>query len=144
MAKNTIVVVALALATTGCADVSHRADTGESPSASIPDFSGLAGRWQGVVSETAGSKVSGSLPVDLTIAPDGTWRGTIARAPASGEARLHGRRLILDGAAATPGGGSRPVHLDMTGDNTRRWGETVAIFSGREDRATVALNRVQA
>jgi heat shock protein HslJ len=143
MAKNAI-VIALALAMAGCAGISRPADLAESASASIRDMSELAGRWQGVVSETAGSLVSGSSPVDLTIAPDGTWRGTIARAPASGEARLRGRRLILDGTAATPNGPSRPVHLDLTGDSTRRWGETVATFSGHEDRATVALDRVQA
>ena len=96
------------------------------------------------MSETAGSLVSGSSPVDLTIAPDGTWRGTIARAPASGEARLRGRRLILDGTVAPPNALARPVHFDLTGDSTRRWGETVATFKGREDRASVARSRVQA
>jgi hypothetical protein len=143
MATKTIVLVALALAASGCAGMSHRASTAESPSASIADMSGVAGHWQGVVSETAGSLVSGSSPIDLTIAPDGAWKGSIAKAPASGQARLHGGWLVLDGTSVAPGGPARPVHLTLTGDDTRRWGETVASFSGRDDRATVALRRVQ-
>lgn len=143
MARNALVLVALVLAAGGCAGMARSARTSEAPSASIADVSGLAGHWQGTVSETAGSLVSGSAPIDLTIASDGTWRGTIAKAPASGHARLSRGCLRLDGTAAAPGGPARPVYLDLTGDNTRRWGETVATFSGRDDRATVALRRLE-
>jgi len=145
MSTKALAVVALALvcAANGCARVSDRAATLDSPSAAIPDLSAVAGHWQGVVSETAGSKVSGSSPIDVTIAPDGTWRGTIAKAPATGRARVRGDRLVLEGAAAPPDGPARPVYLDLTGDDTRRWGETVANFGGRDDRATVALKRAE-
>jgi hypothetical protein len=145
MSRKTLAVVALALvcAATGCARVSDRAATLDAPSASIPDVSSVAGHWQGVVSETAGSLVTGSSPIDLTIAPDGTWRGTIAKAPATGRARLRGDRLVLEGTAAGPDGPARPVYLDLTGNDTRRWGETVATFGGRDDRATVALRRAE-
>jgi len=137
------VVLALACAASGCARVSDRAETLNAPSASIPDLSPVAGHWQGVVSETAGSLVSGSSPIDVTIAPDGTWRGTIAKAPATGRARVRGDRLVLEGTVAAPDGPAHPVYLDLRGDDTRRWGETVATFGGRDDRATVALRRAE-
>lgn len=145
MSTTAIAVVALALAcaASGCARISHGSTTAESPSASIPDVSQVAGHWQGVASETAGSLVSGSSPIDVTIAPDGTWKGSIAKAPASGQARMRGGRLVLEGTAAAPNEPVRPVYLDLAGDGTRRWGETVATFSGRDDRATVALRKVQ-
>jgi hypothetical protein len=143
MARHAIVLMALALAAGGCAGMSRTTAATDAPSASIADVSGLAGHWQGVLYETAGSLVSGSSPIELTIAPDGTWRGTIARTPASGQARLRRGRLVLDGTAVAPGGPARPVHLDLAGDRTRRWGETVATFGGRDDRATVALRRLE-
>jgi hypothetical protein len=143
MARNAIVLVALVLAAGGCAGMARSSSTADAPSASIADASGLAGHWQGTVSETAGSLVSSSAPIDLTIAPDGTWRGSIAKAPASGQARLRGGRLLLEGTAAEPDGPARPVYFDLAGDRTRRWGEAVATFSGRDDRATVALRRVE-
>jgi hypothetical protein len=141
MARSLIVVLALVLAAGGCAGTLHT--SGDYPSAAIADVSGLAGHWQGTLYETAGSLVSGSVPIELTIEPDGTWRGTIAKVPASGQAHLRGRRLVLDGTAADPSGPARPVYLDLAGDGTRRWGETVATFGGRDDRASVALKRVE-
>ena len=143
MAKSTIVVVALALAASGCAGMSRSARTVDSPSASIPDTSGLAGRWTGSISETAGSLVSGWTPLDVTIDPDGSWRGTFGNAPATGRVRPHGSRVVLEGTAASPDGPARPVYLDLKHRGTDLWGETVATFSGREYRAAVALERVQ-
>ena len=98
----------------------------------------------GTIDETAGSLVSGSAPIELTIEPDGTWRGTIAKAPASGQAHLRKGRLVLEGTATAIDGPARPVYLDLKGDESRRWGETVATFSGRDDRASVALRRAEA
>ena len=142
MARSLIVVLALALAAGGCAGMSHT--SGDYPSAAIADVSALAGHWQGTLYETAGALVSGSAPIELTIAPDGTWRGTIAKVPASGQARLRKGRLVLEGTAPAADGPARPVYLDLKGDESRRWGETVATFSGRDDRASVALRRAEA
>jgi hypothetical protein len=142
MARRLIITLALALAAGGCAGMSHTA--GDQPSAAIPDVSRLAGHWQGTVYETAGSLVTSSSPIDLTIAPDGTWHGTIAKAPASGRAHLRKGRLLLEGTAAEPDGPVRPVHFDLTGDGSRRWGETMATFGGRDGRASVALKRAEA
>ena len=143
MARNALVLVALVLAAAGCAGMARSARTTDAPSASIAEVSGLAGHWQGTVSETAGSLVSGAAPIDLTISPDGTWRGTIAKVPASGQAHLYRGRLRLDGTAAAADGPARPVYLDLVGDGTRRWAETVATFGGRDGRATVALRRIE-
>ena len=143
MAKNAILVVALGLAASGCAGMSRSAATLDSPSASIPDTSRLAGRWTGSIYETGGSLVSGSTPLDVTIAPDGTWRGTLGKAPAAGHVRPRGNRVVLRGTAAGPDGPARPVYLDLKHNGTDLWGETVATFSGRDDRAAVALERVQ-
>ena len=142
MAKNAIALLALVLAAGGCAGMSRSA-TVDQPSASIPDTSVLAGRWTGSIYETAGSLVSGSTPLDVTIAPDGTWRGTIGKAAAAGRVQSHGRRVVLEGTAGAPDGPARPVYLDLKSRGDDLWGQTVATFSGRDDRAAVALERVQ-
>lgn len=143
MAKNAIVCAALALVVGGCAGMSRSAGTADSPSASVADLSSIAGRWQGTIYETGGSLVSGSTPLDLTIAPDGTWRGTLGKSVAEGRARRRGSRVVLQGTAAAPEGPARPVYLDLRSNGADLWGQTVATFSGRDDRASVALERVQ-
>jgi hypothetical protein len=143
MVRNAILVTALGLAAAGCAHAFAGPPLTGEPSASIADTSGLTGHWQGTMYETAGSLVSGSSPVDLTIAPDGTWRGTIARAPATGTAERRGNRVVLNGTAAAPGGPARPVYLDLRTRGNDMWGETVATFGGRDGRASVSLDRVQ-
>jgi hypothetical protein len=143
MAKNAIVCVALALAVGGCAGMSRSARTADSPSASVADVSSIAGHWQGSIYETGGSLVSGSTPVDLTIAPDGTWRGTLGKSVAEGRARLRGSRVVLQGTAAAPDGPARPVYLDLRNNGQDLWGQTVATFSGHQDRGAVALGRTQ-
>ena len=143
MAKNAIVLVARVLAAGGCAGMSRSAAAVDQPSASIPDTSGLTGHWTGSIYETAGSLVSGSTPLDVTIAPDGTWRGTLGKAAAAGRVRSHGRHVVLEGTAAAPDGPARAVYLDLKSRGHDLWGQTVATFSGRDDRAAVALERVQ-
>ena len=142
MVRNAILVAALGLAAAGCAHAFAGSNVAGEPSASIADTSRLTGHWQGTMYETAGSLVSGSSRVDLTIAPDGTWRGTIAKAPATGTVHVRGNRVLLNGTTAAPGGPARPVYLDLKTRNNDMWGETVATFEGRDDRAAVSLDRV--
>ena len=143
MVRNAIIAVALGLAAAGCAHAAAGSRVAAEPSASIADTSGLAGHWQGTVYETAGSLVTGSSPLDVTIAPDGTWRGSIGKAPASGQVRMRGSRVVLAGTASPSDGAAHPVYLDLRSSGARMWGETVATFSGRDDRASVALTRTQ-
>jgi hypothetical protein len=84
----------------------------------------------------------GSGGMDLTIAPDGTWAGTIGPNQASGVARRPGTRLLLTGTLRRAGGHEDPVYMDLVGDDTRRWGETHAFFGDRETIAGASLRRV--
>ena len=85
----------------------------------------------------------GSAAIDLTIAPDGTWTGTIGPDQASGVARWHGKRLLLTGTLQRAGGRyEEPVYLDLVGDDTRRWSETHAFFGERESPASASLRKV--
>jgi len=143
MVKNAIVCVALTLIVGGCAGMSRPAGTADSPSASVADLSSIAGRWQGSIDETAGSLVSGSTPVDLTITPDGAWRGTFGKSVAEGRAQLRGNRVLLQGTATEPNGPARPVYLNLRNNRAGLRGETVATFGGRDDRAAVSLDRTE-
>jgi hypothetical protein len=142
MVRISIIVLALATVLAGCGGrTSAPIDETASPSAAIPDrLAPLSGHWQGRIDETAGWFHQGSLPVDLTIIPDGTWTGTIGKARASGTAEVRGRHLILRGTARSAQD-EDAVYLRLTGDDARRWGETVADFGGRPERASVSLKR---
>jgi hypothetical protein len=83
----------------------------------------------------------GTLPVDMTLRPDGTWSGTIGNAEARGTASMRGRRLVLGGTARSSTGHVDPLHLALTGDESRRWGATLGRFAGREERASVSLEK---
>jgi hypothetical protein len=82
------------------------------------------------------------VPLDVTLNADGTWTGTIGGAKASGTAQLKGRALVLTGTARSGTGHEDPVYLSLTGDGTRRWGETLARFGDRAERASVSLRKV--
>jgi hypothetical protein len=141
--RRVLVGVIIAVGLVGCATHARRANLEDdrTPAAAVGDEVGaMAGRWQGAVTETGAFYYQGTLPVDLTIAPDWTWTGTIGTAPAAGTATMRGSRLVLEGAADTVLG-EDPVHFDLTGDDTRRWGQTLARFGGREARASVSLER---
>jgi hypothetical protein len=142
MVRVSIVVLALATLLAGCGGLpGARADGAASPSAAIPDrLEPLRGHWRGTIDETAGWFYQGSTPVDLTLAPDGTWTGTIGKARAVGTAEVRGRHLILRGTARSAQD-EDAVYLRLTGDDTRRWGETVADFGGRLERASVSLKK---
>jgi hypothetical protein len=101
----------------------------------------LVGRWQGTLAETGAFYYQGTLPVDVTIRPDGTWSGTIGNAEATGTASMQGRRLVLSGTARSSTGHEAPVYLALTGDESRRWGATLGRFAGREERASVSLEK---
>jgi hypothetical protein len=140
MVRISIAALVLAWLLSGCGGL-HGARLDDAPSAAIPDrLERLSGHWQGRIDETAGWFHQGSLPIDVTIAPDGTWTGTIGKARAAGTVELKGRHLILEGTARSERAVT-PVYLRLTGDAGRRWGETVAVFDGREERASVALKK---
>jgi hypothetical protein len=142
MVRISIIVLGFATLLAGCGGlVGARADGAAWPSAAIPDrLEPLSGHWQGTIDETAGWFHQGSMAVDLTIARDGTWTGTIGKTPAAGTAEVRGRHLILRGTARSAQE-EDAVYLRLTGDDARRWGETVADFGGRPERASVALKK---
>jgi len=143
MARNAIIIAALALAAAGC---SHApAGTGAvEPSASVREAApGLAGHWQGTVWETGAHLVQGRTPLDLTIKDDGTWTGKIGKGEGSGTARLDRRgNLVLSGVAKTADSVPTAVTYTLRGDGTRRWGEIVGDFSGRPEHGSVSLRKV--
>ena len=40
------------------------------------------------------------------------------------------------------GGHADPVYLILSGDDARRWGETLGRFGGRQERASVGLKKL--
>jgi hypothetical protein len=148
MARIALVMLALvtvALVVAGCAGV-QRLIAGDdvTPAASVgAGMETLAGHWQGSIWETGAHLYQGSTELDVRIADDGRWSGTVGKARAEGTARLTERgRLVLSGTAHEAGGHAAPVYLSLTGDESRRWGGTAAVFAGREANAQVSLQRV--
>jgi hypothetical protein len=140
-----VITAITAISLVGCAGLRARtAGSDTAPAASIPaePITALAGHWQGVVSETAGWYYQGSKPVDIVLNGDGTWTGTIGKARASGMARMNGRRLVLSGTTWSPLGQPEAFHLSLTGDDSRRWAQTLTLFDEREAPASVSLHRV--
>jgi hypothetical protein len=143
MSRNAIIIVVLAtLAASGCAHA-RTATSSVEPSAAVSDeMANLAGHWQGAVWEIGSSLVNGQAPLDLQLGPDGTWRGTVGKAQASGTARLHNGRLILSGTQQRPDRVRETVNYSLAGDATRRWGANSTTFSGRATHAQVSLQKV--
>jgi len=141
MSRNPMLAVLLAIVLAGCAHASARsAGVQPEPSASIAESS-LAGHWQGTAWETGAHLIQGAAPIDLRLAQDGTWRGTIGKASAAGTARMRKGRLELTGTARLPDGRHDPVSYVLGGDSTRRWGEAVASFYGRPTHAEISLQK---
>jgi hypothetical protein len=135
---------ALAASLAGCAGhvAGARADaTSASPRSEVPP---VTGRWHGSLWESHTSPIlkQGSSTMDVTVAPDGTWTGTIGPDQARGVARRHGNRVLLSGTIRRAGGREEPVYFDLVGDDTRRWTETHAFFGDRESPASASLRRV--
>jgi len=141
MARDAIIIVALALAAAGCSHATAATRAAVEPSASVSEsMHGLAGHWQGTVWETGGSFHQGNTPLDLQIKDDGTWRGKVGKGDASGTARLDRRgNLVLSGLA----GGHEPVSYTLHGDSARRWGAIVGDFQGRQEHASVSLKKTE-
>jgi len=141
MSRNSMLAVLLAIVLAGCAHASARsAGVQPEPSASIAESS-LAGHWQGTAWETGAHLIQGAAPIDLRLAQDGTWRGTIGKASAAGTARMRKGRLELTGTARLPDGRHDPVSYVLGGASTRRWGEAVASFYGRPTHAEISLQK---
>lgn len=145
MARIPLGLAAAVLAVTlmGCAGPMMRPEGDvASPSTTAGEpLRSLAGRWRGSLSETAGWYLQGHTALDLTLNPDGTWSGTIGDAPAQGRAEMKRGDLILSGSAYSRGTVD-PVYLRLRGDAHRRWGETLGRFGGRQERASVLIERV--
>ena len=145
MTRKVIVIGAavFAIAVGGCASVRG---TYDAPAASISSAApSLAGHWQGIIWETGASLFQGRTPLDLQISEDGTWRGTVGKADASGTAWLdrHGW-LVLSGSAGPSDGHQDVVYYQLAGDSVRRWGEISASFAGWVDHASVSLHKIEA
>ena len=146
MVRIPLLVTSAALATSlaGCAGYVPGPETealSASPTSEVPS---VAGHWQGSLWESHAPPIykQGSAAIDLTIAPDGTWKGTIGPDPGSGVARRHGQRLLLTGTIRRAGGHEEPVYLDLVGDDSGRWSETHAFFGDRETPASASLHKV--
>ena len=139
MERRAIALGLAALAVAGCASLRSPSPDHDAPAAAVPDLSNLAGRWRGGLYETAGSLTTGSIPLDITLGPDGAWQGTVGRAPAAGRAWLDKGRLVLSGTVTGSGGRPEALHYTLSGDDQERWGQTVAPFSS--GRASVSLER---
>ena len=133
----------LAASLTGCAGhlaATHAEAVSASPSSEVP----LTGHWRGSVWESNNPPIvkQGAANIDIAIAPDGTWQGTIGTGQASGIVRQHGSRVVLIGSVRDASGHAERVYFDLAGNNARRWSETPFTFSGRESPATVSLHKV--
>ena len=138
-----MVSTALAASLAGCAGSMNDGQM-DATSASVPSEPVLAGHWQGSLWESHTPPIykQGSAAMDLTIAPDGTWTGTIGPDQGSGIARWHGKRLLLTGTLRRAGGHEELVYLDLTGNDTQRWSETRAFFGDRESPASASLKKI--
>jgi hypothetical protein len=137
---KTVSVILLAGILTACAGPLRLSD-GEGSAAPWESLQASAGHWQGGIAETGGWYRQGLTPLDLTIGPDGTWRGKVGQAAASGTARVQGRQLIISGTGRSATGDEDAVYLRLTGDDAARWGATTADFPGGTTHAIVALQR---
>ena len=148
MVRMPLLMVSTALAAASLAGCAGHpvAGSSDAPAASVPsEGPALAGHWRGSLWENHAPPIykQGSAAIDLTIAPDGTWTGTIGPDQAFGTARGHGKRLMLTGMLKRDGGRyEEPVYLDLVGDGTRRWAETHAFFGERESPASASLRKV--
>jgi hypothetical protein len=140
MVRNAIIAAVLGLAAAGCAHATSAGTTAIEPSAAVGDpMRSVAGHWTGTVWETGGSFYQGHTPLDVQINDNGTWRGTVGKSPASGTATFDRRgRLVLSGTA-----GQDPVRYSLRGNSMERWGEVVGSFQGRQEHASVTLERMQ-
>ena len=142
MRRHALVMVALAVALTGCATTSI--EPSASPSEAVRSF---AGHWQGTIWETASVFYQGQTPLDIQVSDNGTWTGTIGAASASGTATMRGPWLVLSGTATGPDHHQAPVFYELTGDASRRWGEVTSTFAGRDgggrdEHSTVSLRKM--
>ena len=143
MARNAILAVAVMLAVAGPAQAAaRRAALDAQPGAPVPALASLAGHWHGEAWETGAHLIQGRAPIDIHLADDGTWSGTIGKGSASGTARLRNGRLLLSGISRMADGRHDVVSYSLKGDSTRRWGEPVATFSGRPTHAEVSLRKL--
>jgi hypothetical protein len=117
----------------GCAagpGMSRVAEDTEGLAAPAPE---MVGTWRGMAMATAGDLTQTTVPIELTIRPDGTWAWSKRGAEqASGRAFVRGDRVVLqeDKSTNTP----RTVQLQRRGDML--WGVTPEFVPG-------AMNSVQ-
>jgi hypothetical protein len=140
MARIAFVIVGsvLLMVAGGCARTSHLTER-DFPAASPGP--GVAGHWRGTLTETGGWYFTGTAPLDLRIAEDGSWSGTIGKDHASGRVRGQGKDVVLEGTAVGRDGHQQAVYYKLRGDNTR-WGSTLASFPSRDSvHAEVRLTK---
>ncbi|HXH81467.1 MAG TPA: hypothetical protein VNN07_00910 [Candidatus Tectomicrobia bacterium] len=106
----TLAIGAVTLA--GCGAATRTAGSDEVMPAALVEQQDVAGRWTGTITETGAGFVQGQLPLDIRIAEDGTWSGTIGAAQASGVVRGAGDDIVLEGTTQpTPTAGSERPRL---------------------------------
>ncbi|HXH84670.1 MAG TPA: hypothetical protein VNN07_17320 [Candidatus Tectomicrobia bacterium] len=121
---------------------SARTERASPPAAAVSLADELAGRWTGVVWETGPAFYQGHESLDVRIAENATWSGTVGHRSAAGVVRTAGEDLVLTGEARDPATGARsPIYYRLVGSDERRWGETLATFGGRPANASIDLRR---
>ena len=122
----------------GCATgsrLAHVADHGEGAAAPGPD---LVGTWQGRAWVQAGSiNLFSSVPVDLTINPDGTWSwSSKGQVQGRGTVVVRGDRVLLDETWARHGM-TEPTNalaqlIELKRSGNELWGVTRAFMPSAE------------
>jgi hypothetical protein len=126
--RQVVGVVFLLLALTGCAgtDRLSTARRGDDAGVAAPG-PGVVGTWSGTAFAVPGSAYLISVPIEVTIHPDGTWRWTSrGHEQGSGRARMAGDRVVLDESKAAAV--EEPIQLQRRGDTL--WGISRAFIQG--------------
>jgi hypothetical protein len=144
MRSKAFVVMAVTLALAGCA--TGLPDRDASPAAAIPPvpeaIRSLAGQWEGGLWETPAASGQGQGALRLSLADDGTWRGTVKGRPASGTIVRRGTLVVLLGTVTAPGGGRQLVYYSLTRVGDTLWGMTIVPEGNRSAGTAVHLRRV--
>ena len=123
--RTAIVVLAAILALGGCATGASNDAAGAASPAPAPD---LVGTWRGTAFAVPGSNYGVSTPVELTIAPDGSWSWSKrGQRQAAGRGRIH-RDLVLVEEAGAGTRNIQAMSLKRRGDHL--WGVSPAFIPG--------------
>jgi hypothetical protein len=146
--RHVAVTVAMLLLLGGCAgaraSLASSASEAEGYAAPGPD---LVGTWQGRVWVLEGTvNEFTSVPVDLTVSPDGTWSwSTKGQVQGRGTVAVHGDRVVLQETWARKGN-TQPTNgatemIQLKHSRGQLWGVTRAFMPNAEN--AVQLKKIE-